>query len=244
MGNLFMQEWLSSLRRLFLHRFALSYKGIPFETKYFEFPDLPKAIEALGAPPTSILPDGKPRYTTPAIIDNKTGKVETNSTTVAEYLDTEYPDTPRLFPPGTAAAIHMFEQVFEEQVASHLGSFMFHAIYDSINPESKPFFRETREVMFNCKFEDILPKEERPEHYRKFCAGLSKIAAYWEKNGKDKLFFLGDTFSHADCIVGGWFMFAKRVLDHEEWEMIAQLDGGRWAKLVEYCEELESAAAI
>lgn len=141
--------------------------------------------------------------------------------TIAEYLDVEYPDTPRLFPPGTAAAICIFEQVFMEQVVWHLAHLLIPVIYTAINPESRQFFREVREQVFNCKFEDITPKEKRPEYFERLKAGLSKMAAYWDKNGKDKPFFLGDTFSYADCIVAGPFISAKKILDHEEWEVIA-----------------------
>lgn len=83
-----------------------------------------------------------------------------------------------------------------------------------------------------------MPKEKRPEQFEKLRAGLSKVAATLEKNGKDKLFFLGDTFSYADCIAAGWLIWTKKILDAEEWGLIAAYDGGRWAKLVEYCEKL------
>ncbi len=168
----------------------------------------------------------------------------TESAIIADYLDVEYPDTSKLFPPGTAAAIHIFEEVFLEQVVSNLRPLMMSVTHAKINNESKAFFREVRETMFNCKFEDILPKEKRPEQIVKLKAGLGKVAKYLEKNGKDKPFFLGDTFSFADCITAGWLIWAKKLLDREEWDIIAGLDGGRWAKLVEHCEKLEAHSSL
>lgn len=195
----------------------------------------------MGAPPTSILPDGKPRYTAPTITDSKTGKAVTESAVIAEYLDVEYPDTPKLFPPGPAAAIHIFEQIWEEQVMTHLRPLMIPAVYANVNPESKTFVREVSEKMFNCRFEDFMPEEKRPEQLLKLKAGLSKIAAYLDQNGKEKSFFLGYTFSYADCIVAGPLISAKKLLDHAEWGQIESFDGGRWRNIVEHCEKFSGS---
>lgn len=119
---------------------------------------------------------------------------------------------------------------------------MLPIVYKRLTPASQIYFRETREKFFKCKIEEILPEEKRPEQLEKLKEGLSQINAAFERNGKDKAFFLGDTFSYADCICAGWLNWAKRVLDSNEWETIAGFDEGRWGKLVAHCEKLKESA--
>jgi len=224
-------------------KFALDYKGIPFNTEWVEFPDIEKALKAVGAPPSSVGADGNEKYTTPAIVDSETGKKISDSMVIAEYLDETYPDKPTLFPPGTAAAIAIFQSVWHKVVLAEMFPLMLPRVFLHLNPESQVFFRKTREPAFGCKIEEILPVPKRPEQLEKLKAGLSKVAASLDKNGKDKLFFLGDTFSYADCIIGGWLIVAKKMWESSEWEAIAAHDGGRWGKIVEHCEKLKGSAS-
>lgn len=198
-------------------------------------------LKAAGAPPTSVRLNGEDKYTTPAIVDSETGKKISDSMVIAEYLDETYPDKPTLFPPGTAAAISMFQSIWHKEVLAEMFPLMVSRICLQLNPESQVVFREGQEKAIGSKIEDIFPVEKRPEQLEKFKAGLSKIAVDLDKNGKDKLFFLGDAFSYADCIIAGWLIAAKKLWEPSEWEVVAAHDGGRWGKIVEHCEKLRGS---
>ncbi|KAI0026666.1 hypothetical protein K488DRAFT_65398, partial [Vararia minispora EC-137] len=84
------------------HRLALSVKGILHKTFWVDWPDIAAEAIKVGAPPTGER-DGKPRYTVPFIYDPTTRRAISDSQTIIAYLETQYPDTPRLFPQRTRA---------------------------------------------------------------------------------------------------------------------------------------------
>jgi glutathione S-transferase len=62
----------------------------------------------IGAEPTMIRKNGTPYYSLPVIQDPKTGKVISDSARIADYLDSTYPDTPKISPAGT----HTLQKTF------------------------------------------------------------------------------------------------------------------------------------
>jgi hypothetical protein len=93
-------------------RFNLIYKRISFETVWVPFADIESVSKEHGFPPTSTAPNGSAFYTLPAIRDQETGKVLSDSFEIAKYLDERYPARP-VIPRGT-----------EDQQAAFVGALM------------------------------------------------------------------------------------------------------------------------
>jgi glutathione S-transferase len=56
--------------------------------------------------------NGTPYYSLPVIQDPKTGKVISDSARIADYLDSTYPDTPKVIPAGTHALQKAFRVAY------------------------------------------------------------------------------------------------------------------------------------
>lgn len=220
-------------------RYALAYKGLTFTTQWYEWHKLGEALKAAGAKPTSLYPDGEERYTTPTIHDSLTGQVVSEAIAIGQYLDATYPDTANLFPPGATEAIKEFDRAWHKEFLPLFTALIVMPVYHTMHPESRPFFRRTREKMLKCKMEDYLPEEKRPEKLEQVVKTMSTLARGFDQDG---IFFLGDTFSYADCVIGGYMIFAKKMLRSDEWAAIANSDGGRWVKILEYCEGLKGVS--
>ena len=93
-------------------RFILSYKSIPYRTKWVEYLDIEPLSKNLGIKPTGNNPDGTPFYTLPAIHNPSTGTYLAESFLIAEYL---YP-TPSIFSHGTKSLQYVFQNSFGEKI--------------------------------------------------------------------------------------------------------------------------------
>ncbi|GAW07249.1 AChain Crystal Structure Of Glutathione Transferase Gstfua3 From Phanerochaete Chrysosporium [Lentinula edodes] len=103
-------------------RYSLNYKGLSYRTEWIEYPDIEALCIKIGAAPTDVKADGiTPDYTLPVIYDPSTDKTISDSFAIALYLDTAYPDTPKLFPPGTQALQEAFVHFRKGGVRSIFG---------------------------------------------------------------------------------------------------------------------------
>ncbi|KAL5532181.1 hypothetical protein ACEPAF_5745 [Sanghuangporus sanghuang] len=224
----------------FKTRISLKYKGVPYKTEWVEYPDIEPTLKKLSGAPTSKKDDGRDHYTLPAIHDSATGRVITDSTKIAEYLDATYPDKPLLFPPGSRASVATLEYVFMQTIAK-LSPILLPESNYRLNESSEAYFRSTREQSFGKKLEELAPTGlARDAIWKEVKEGLDRLAEFYDKNGEDKLFYLADTFSFADAVVIGFLLWIKIILgvDSAEWKALASWCDGRWAKLVESTKEL------
>lgn len=109
--------WFHQLRRA-LTRYALNYKGLPYETVWIEYPDIEDHCKKIGAEPSMIRKNGKPYYSLPVIQHD--GKVITDSARIVEYLDSTYPDTPKIIPAGTHVLHKAFFAAYDSATFSPL----------------------------------------------------------------------------------------------------------------------------
>ena len=214
----------------------MNYKGLDYKTEWVDFPDVEPVLKKLGVPSAGKRIDGSDFYSVPLIFDPKTGKYVVESFAIALYLDETYPDTPRLFPPGTTAAVALYDQQFQESYLQPLLPLSVITTYYILTPRGQEFFRLTREKAYQKKLEEIAPLAEvetRKGLLEQVKEGLTKLASYHEKNGEDKLFYFGETVSYADFIIVSFLIWTKLTLPAEEWDAIANNDNGRWNKLLE-----------
>lgn len=237
-------------------RLALNYKGLPYRTQWVDMPDISSLRQELGVPANRTLPDGTPFHTLPVIADS--GKLLGDSFEIALYLDSAYPDTPRLFRPhatGLTAALN-----------AHVdGLFTKYAILCSAMPFD-PRIQEAVGAMFasrmgGLKIETLqLNDEQREKKFVEFEADLGELAKsyrhtggttdyFWRAGGTEKTqsqkpppgreasegspFLDGDEPAYADFIVGAWLKMFEAAMEAEDFQRVRLWQDGHWAKVVD-----------
>lgn len=194
----------------------------------------------LGVPATDKKPNGGERYTVPIIYDPNTKTAVGDSAKIAKYLDTAYPSTPQIFPPGTDAFQAAFDAFFSSAILQP--TFLAGAAQTAktLNPISGDFFRRSREEDFYLgKLEDL----NTPEQWEALEKGLGQAKAFLEENGGKELTFLGekDKFTFSDFQLAAGLKWAKSVWgeDSAEWKKIAAFHGGFPKKFLAQFKKLE-----
>ncbi|KAF5377841.1 hypothetical protein D9615_006812 [Tricholomella constricta] len=226
-------------------RMCLNYKGIPYQTVWVEYPDIEAVCKEIGALPTGNLnASWGPYYTLPAIHDPSTGTILAESALITEYLDDTYPDTPKLFPPGTRALQLAFIDAFMSKLGS-MWQFILPLGYPYLSPRSQEFYRKTREAWFGKKLEDIVPTgQKREEEWAKVKVGFDAIDTWFKKaNTEGGPYLLGANIAFADIVVASFLLFFRQILGEvsPEWTDINAWSEGRWEA---YLQRFESFKII
>ncbi|KAL0569095.1 hypothetical protein V5O48_012871 [Marasmius crinis-equi] len=83
-----------------------------------------------------------PKYTIPIIHDSKTGKLISDSSKIAAYLDETYPDTPAVIPNGTYTLQRIFQTSAVEAVMPVIKltpAFMIKFMAEEVRKSTPPF---------------------------------------------------------------------------------------------------------
>lgn len=220
-------------------RYCLNLKKIPYKTEWVEYPDIEKHCRERGIQPTPIGSKGRTAYTLPAIHDTSTGVYVSDSPRIAEYLEKQYPDGPKIFPHNTIGLQIDFEAEFDKKLAS-LWVFVIPPVVHILNKESQEFFRTTREKSYGKVLEDIVPTGDNyTEKWAKVESGLGELAAWYTKTAGP--FIMGNEPSWADFVVGGHLIwFNKAWGDNDpKWNILVTLNGGVWKDLLAALKEYE-----
>jgi glutathione S-transferase len=158
--------------------------------------------------------DGSPSYTLPVIFDDSTGAVISESFAIAEYLDKTYPDTPRLFPPGTKT----LQAGFADSILPTLKSvvmFLSPKIPRILNPPSSKYYRDTR---FGGQAVEVPSGKEGEMQWAKVKDELELIYSWMEK--EEGLFVMGSNVCFVDIALAGYLVFMRRIWgeDSSEWK--------------------------
>lgn len=203
-------------------------------------PDIEPKMKALGADPTQTKPDGSPKYTLPVIFDDATGKYVSESMKIAEYLEAAYPDKPSLFPFGTLAPIHLFNE-YLPGIIQPAFIVIISEFIQKLNAPTLDYIRRTREPLMGKTLEEMIPSsQEKVALLAATKDNFSKLDAIYASNGGGKAYFYGDTPSYADLLLVAHFIWIKLSLGAEspEWKAISnEWDGGRWGKLLKTLEK-------
>jgi glutathione S-transferase len=168
--------------------------------------------------------------TLPVIMDPNTNRFISDSFAIAQYLDEQYPDTPKVLPYGTAALIHAFQTAFFNAARGAFRLCMVKGA-ETLNPESKEYYIRTRSEWFGVPWE-LGPPEERWNELRVVC---DTVDGWYSKSTSQ--FILGDTPCFADFEVAAYFKWIEYCFEKQEWEEVKSWNGGRWGKLVEATEK-------
>jgi glutathione S-transferase len=182
-------------------RMALAHKGLAHEARATRFCD----IAGIG--------DGTQK-TLPVIDDG--GRFVADSWTIAEYLDTMYPERPSLFGGVAGHALTRFIQSWSIATL-HVGiiNLILCDIHDALDPVDQDYFRASREKRFGKRLEEVQAgREERVHEFRKTLQPLRTILAREKWLG-------GDSPLYADyCVFGpfqwAWTVSGFPILDDED----------------------------
>jgi glutathione S-transferase len=226
-----------------LVRYVLNLKKLPYQTVYVEFPDIARVSKEAGIPPLLVKPDGTPYYTCPAIVDDTTGAAISDSYKIAEYLDSQYPETPRAFPKGTEALQAAFYRYTNDNL-SCLVPVILPSIPGFLNDVSSEYYSRTRAVTLGKPLDQVKPVGEELEKTWEKVRMLFDLLESWY--GKSSgVFMVGDKPSFADFVVGGLLQGVKMIRGErsQEWEKVKSWNNGRWIMLLSDLEEYANVDA-
>src|SRR5712691_1091347 len=144
----------------------------------------------------------------PVIVDG--GEVVHDSTTIADYLETRYPDRPSLFGGEAARALTRFIQNWTETVLQPgLVGFVVLDICRHAAPQDQAYFRQSREERFGRTLEEVV--KDRNARLPAFRESLTPL----RRTVKRQKFLGGEAPAYADYIVFGAFQWPRAISDFE-----------------------------
>jgi glutathione S-transferase len=214
-------------------RYCLTFKGLPFQTVWLEYPQIKPFYEQHSLVPTTfrdIKGIPTPVHTLPIIMDPNTNRLIADSFAIAQYLDEQYPDTPKVLPNNTAALVYVFQTAFYSAIKGTilLGSFRG---AQKLNPESKEYYIRTREERFGIPWEQFATPKKREEQWNVLRVACNTVDGWYAISSGQ--FIMGDTPCFADFMVAGLCKWIQNCFENQEWEEVKSWNGGRWRRLVE-----------
>lgn len=174
-------------------RMALAHKGLAVETVPWHFTEKDK----LPTPNVGRVP---------VIVDGDT--VVHDSSAIADYLETRYPDRPSLFGGEIGRALARFVQNWTETVLqTGLIRLVVLDIWRHIGPADQQYFRESREARLGITLEEAVA--DRESRLPAFRASLDPLRRTVERQD----FVSGKAPAYADYIVFGAFQWARSISD-------------------------------
>jgi len=176
-------------------RMALAHKGLEVETVPWRFTEKGKLPQPNAG-------------RVPVLVDND--QVVHDSSTIADYLETRYPERPSLFSDEVGRALTRFVQNWTETVLHPaLIGFVVLDICRHAAPQDQPYFRQSREERFGRSLEDVV--KDREARLPAFREGLAPLRRTVERQP----FLAGAAPTYADYIVFGAFQWARAISDFE-----------------------------
>ncbi|KAG8879728.1 hypothetical protein FRB97_001474 [Tulasnella sp. 331] len=239
-------------------RLVLNYKGIPYRTEWVTYPDIEQTFRKVDLPPLKMMPNGKPLYTCPAIIDYIAdpifGKRVAESTKIAHYLDETYASEqhgPTLFPKGTEAAQNEFINEIDPEsgsgLKSHVSILVVALSVGVLDARGAEYINREREKRLGRPVADVGREGslERKEAWDGVKRCLDKIAATYDKNKEGQgQFFTGKAITYADIYLISFFLWLRYLPSDRDgpdvksgWDIVKTLNEGRWQKLVDKFEK-------
>ncbi len=174
-------------------RMALAHKGLAVETVPWHFTEKDK----LPTPNVGRVP---------VIVDGDT--VVHDSSAIADYLETRYPDRPSLFGGEIGRALARFVQNWTETVLqTGLIRLVVLDIWKHVGPADQQYFRESREARLGITLEEAVA--DRESRLPAFRASLDPLRRTVERQD----FVSGKAPAYADYIVFGAFQWARSISD-------------------------------
>lgn len=174
-------------------RLALAHKGLPVETPPWRFTDK-EAIAASGQGKVPVLVDGE--------------RWISDSWTIAEYLEQQYPETPSLFGSAEGQALARFiNQWTNDVLHPAIAGVILPEIFQILHEKDQDYFRHTRETAFGATLETLAEQQETA------LISLYQILKPLHHTLALQPYLAGEAPNFADYIVFGAFQWARLVSD-------------------------------
>jgi len=169
-------------------KLALTHKNLDYETVAWRFTEKDK-IAFSGQTKVPVLVDGETTVH--------------DSQTIAEYLESHYPDQPSLLgAPACRGLISFIKQWTELTLHPAIVRIILPDIFPQLDPTDQPYFRRTREAAFGKTIEQMAA--ERDSHLPAFQEALAPL----RRTLSQQPFIAGSTPNYADHIVFGALRWA------------------------------------
>jgi len=163
-----------------------------------------------------------------------------NSFDTVQYLDKQYPSSPRVITPGTLA----FETAYYEHI--HVGVWpkwpkvVFQYLHQTMSPESATFLKTLREKIYGDALANIAKNPQ--SHWDAYKDAFSSVVLPIYENAEG-VFLKGSEPAWADFVTASWLLSIKLLYGggSKEWKYVETWDGGRWVELI---RDLEPYAYI
>ncbi|MCM5569459.1 glutathione S-transferase family protein [Burkholderiaceae bacterium FT117] len=167
---------------------SLAHKGLAWESRATLFTQIPGI--------------GGGNRTVPVIDDQ--GELIGDSWTIAEHLESRYPDRPSLFGGETGKALARFVQNWTiAQLHAPIFRMIAADIHDALDPADQPYFRESREKRLGKSLEEV--QAGREAELPAFRAGLAPLRLTVQAQP----FLGGERPSYADYLPFGALQWAR-----------------------------------
>jgi glutathione S-transferase len=176
-------------------RMAIAHKGLEVETIPWRFTEKDKLPQPNAG-------------RVPVIVDGD--RTISDSSAIADYLETRYPDRPSLFGSEASHGLTRFVQNWTE-TALHpaIAGFVVFDIYRHVAPQDRPYFRQSREERFGSTLEEVA--KDRDARLPAFRETLAPLRRTLERQD----FVAGPAPAYADYIVFGAFQWARAISGYE-----------------------------
>ncbi|KAG1766149.1 hypothetical protein EDD22DRAFT_1011817 [Suillus occidentalis] len=206
--------------------------GLPFQTVWLECPEIKPFYEQHSLAPTTLRvtkETATPIHTLPVIMDPNTNRLITDSFVIAQYLDEQYPDTPKVMPNNITALVYVFQTAIHNTVMGTVLLATFRGA-QKLNPVSKEYVIRTRTEQFGIPWEQFVTPEKREQQWNAMRAACDTMDGWYATSSGQ--FILGDTPCFADFMVAGLYKWIQYYFEDQEWEEVKRWNGGRWMRLV------------
>jgi glutathione S-transferase len=174
-------------------RMALAHKALDVETVPWRFTEKDKLPQPNAG-------------RVPVIVDG--GKVVHDSTAIADYLETRYPNRPTLFGGDSGRALTSFVQNWTETVLQPaLVGLVVLDIWRHAAPQDQAYFRQLREERFGTSLENVV--KDRQQRLPAFRDSLAPLRRTLER----QKFLCGEAPAYPDYVVFGAFQWARAISD-------------------------------
>ena len=236
-------------------RFALNYKGVPYETVFVSYPDIRELVISFGAEPGYRNTPHGDLYTLPAIYDPAHKLFIVDSWKIALHLDKHYPardgsgaidEAKQILPQGSRMLQRSFFMWHDNVVLDPVADIACMDCPESLDERGAVYFRETRALWWGKPLEEWV--KDRPAHWEKILKAYEKLAKLYDEHAgleakDDKAVggawaMGGETPTFADFVVGGCLIWTKKLnkAEGEGWNVLGKAQGGRWDRFLKKLE--------